>query len=354
MATSPPLLFYQYKTNLDRHPCLHSGPSLAGKKLAKNSSSFAVKLIAIGVVGLLSLGMAEGALRLKNSSVLNYDIEMWRYSKELKVLSDNPVLGHEHVPNEAALLQGVEIRTNAYGLRGGPITPNVTRRILVLGSSITLGWGVEESDTMTALLEKRFDESGAADTQVLNAGIGNYNTTRYVERFLTNLTELQPTDIVVHYFLNDAEILPPPSGNWLMRNSQLAVTTWIMISRALSSDSRSLEDHYKSVYQSDSEGYKQMVASLQRLRDYCTANSIRLYLAVVPDIHNLSPYPFGFIHEKMRMLADHLSMDYIDFLNVMSEVDAESLWAMPGDPHPNALGHALMAQELFPRLVEQQ
>ena len=33
----------------------------------------------------------------------NYDIEMWRYSKELKVISDNPVLGHEHRRSASAV-----------------------------------------------------------------------------------------------------------------------------------------------------------------------------------------------------------------------------------------------------------
>jgi hypothetical protein len=29
----------------------------------------------------------------------------------------------------------------------------------------------------------------------------------------------------------------------------------------------------------------------------------------------------------------------------------EQLWAMPGDPHPNAFGHELMANAIFPVLA---
>ena len=71
----------------------------------------------------ICLGIAEGALRIKNLSMQNYDIEMWRYSKELKRRSDDPLIGHEHVRGRATILQSVQIRTNAYGLRGPEIVP---------------------------------------------------------------------------------------------------------------------------------------------------------------------------------------------------------------------------------------
>ena len=92
---------------------------------------------------LVALGAAEAVLRLKNSSMKNYDIEMWRYAKELKVASDDPNLGHDHIKQASALLQSVDIRLNEWGLRGGPVAPSPTRRILFLGGSITL---VSESD----------------------------------------------------------------------------------------------------------------------------------------------------------------------------------------------------------------
>src|SRR5215472_16507487 len=85
----------------------------------------------------LAVGAAEGVLRIKNSSMTNYDIEMWRYAKELKARSDNPILDFDHVKNSSSLLQSVTIRTNEWGLRGAPVPAADTnkRRILFLGSS---------------------------------------------------------------------------------------------------------------------------------------------------------------------------------------------------------------------------
>jgi hypothetical protein len=87
---------------------------------------------------------AEMALRLKNSSMNTYDIEMWRYAKELKVKSDDPKLDFDHVKSKSAVLQKVAIRLNEWGLRGAAVEPLPAngRRILFLGGSIALGWGV--------------------------------------------------------------------------------------------------------------------------------------------------------------------------------------------------------------------
>ena len=76
------------------------------------------------------------------------------------------------------------------------------------------------------------DDSGNS-AQVLNGGVGNYNAERYVSRFFKELTPLNPTDIVVHYFLRDAGELPPGGGNVLLRHSELAVTLWIAYHRLL-------------------------------------------------------------------------------------------------------------------------
>ena len=311
---------------------------------------FLVITVAFCIVA--GLGLAEVVLRVKNLSMRNYDIEMWRYANELKIRSEDPVLGHEHVKNDSALLQSVDIRTNEWGLRGGAVKelPPGGRRILVLGASITLGWGVEEKDTLTSRLEQMFVKKNA-DVQVLNAGIGNYNAERYVRHFFRDLKGLKPTDIVVHYFLRDAEKLEVGGGNVLLRNSELAVTLWIAINRLVGPQGeKSIEDHYRAIYAEDAPGYKAMSSSLKELAEYAKANNIRLTLAMVPDVHNLENYPFKAIHEQMKTLAVSLGYNFVDLLPAFGSLDPAEIWAMPGDPHPNALGHKLMADALFPAL----
>jgi len=309
--------------------------------------------ILFAVASAIAVGAAEGVLRLKNNSMTNYDIEMWRYSKELKVRSPDSVLDFDHVKNSSALLQSVTIRTNAWGLRGADVPsrdPNV-RRVLFLGGSITLGWGVKEGDTVTEQLNKMFAEKGQK-VEILNGGIGNYNAERYVERFFAEFQGLEPSDIVVQYFLRDAERLDAGGGNFFLRHSQLVVTLWIAANRLTGKiGEKSLEDHYRAVYQEDQLGYRAMQASLKKLADYAKAKHIRIYLAMTPDVHNLSNYPFVSIHKRMRRVAEADGYAFVDLLPAFGKLSPDQVWAMPGDPHPNALGHHLMAEAIFPVLA---
>lgn len=302
----------------------------------------------------LALGAGEVMLRVKNSSMKTYDIEMWRYAKELKARSDDPALDFDHVTSKSAVLQGVNIRLNEWGLRGGPVEPleEGGRRILFLGGSIALGWGVPEEETVEARLQKRLLAAGL-HAQVLNGGVGNYNAERYVSRFFKRLSGLHPTDIVVHYFLRDAEALPSGGGNILLQRSQLAVTLWIAYHRLFDrAGEQTLVEHYRAVYQPDAPGFVLMRAKFKELAVYAKANNVRLYLAMTPDVHNLVDYKFAFVHEIMRKVAEDGGYTYVDLLPAMLGRPPGELFVTPGDPHPNGLGHQLMSETIFPVITK--
>jgi hypothetical protein len=307
-----------------------------------------IALMTVSLVVALALG--EGILRLKNSSMTTYDIEMWRYAKELKAKSDDPELDFDHVKSRSAVLQNVTIRLDEWGLRGGPVEPLAPggRRILFLGGSIALGWGVPEEQTVEARLERKLSEAGQV-AQVLNGGVGNYNAERYVSRFFKELSGLNPTDIVVHYFLRDAEDLPAGGGNAALRHSELAVTLWIAFHRLFDkAGEQSLVEHYRRAYEPGAPGFVEMQTQLKALATYASAHHIRLYLAMTPDVHNLVDYKFGFVHDIMRRITEADGYAYVDLLPALRGRPPQDLFAMPGDPHPNALGHELMAQAIFP------
>jgi len=314
-----------------------------------------VAVVSAGLIlsTILSFFIVEGALRLKNLSMKNYEIEMWKYSMTLKTPSPDPRLGHEHLKNKEAILQSTLIRLNNRGLRGGPVeTKPGGRRIIFLGGSITLGWGVPEEATISSRIAEYFRNDGHL-VETLNAGTGNYNAERYVELFLTRLTDLEPTDIVVHYFIRDAEVLEAGGGNALLRNSQAAVTVWSLIHRYFDPTGMdTLENHYRKVYEPGAPGLAVMQSSLTRLAEYAKGKGIRLYLAMTPDVHNLVNYKFGYIHQLVGEFAKSQGYVYVDLFPAFQGITPEKIWAMPGDPHPNALGHELMAKALYPALKD--
>ena len=299
-----------------------------------------------------AIGICEGVLRLKNKDMKNYDIEMWRYAKLLKQRSANPVLGHEHVPSSEAVLQSVPVRINSWGLRGGPVEVKRTadRRILVLGASIAMGWGVPEEKTLAGELQTHFQKDGLK-VEVLNSGVGNYNAVRYTELFNTKLKALEPTDIVVQYFLRDAEKLEAGGGNWWLRESQLVATLSLVLQRlAPGKGATTLEGHYAKVYDPSSVGFSEMKSALTSLAKYAHEKGIRIVLAMTPDVQNLSAYPFNQIHSQMAALSQQLGMEYVDFLPALQGMKPNEIFAMKGDPHPNSEGHRRMAEVLYPVL----
>lgn len=93
-----------------------------------------------------------------------------------------------------------------------------------------------------------------------------------------------------------------------------------------------------------------MRAQLKKLADYARQNGIRIYLAMMPDVHNLTDYPFRNIHQKMEQISEEDGYTFIDLLPGFLNFKPEEIWAMPGDPHPNGYGHKIMADQLYPVL----
>ena len=81
--------------------------------IKKNLSALFLTLASIA----FALIICEIILRIKHNIIPNYDIEMWRYAKELKLKVEFDNINHIHVKNKSSVLQKVEIKTNSYGQR---------------------------------------------------------------------------------------------------------------------------------------------------------------------------------------------------------------------------------------------
>ena len=98
-----------------------------------------------------------------------------------------------------------KVRTNNLGLRGKDIflekQENVFR-ILMLGDSMTFGWGVEDEQTVSALLEKRMNDLlPDKRIEVLNAGFSDgYSPDSYYAFMRDVGLRLQPDLVIVNLF----------------------------------------------------------------------------------------------------------------------------------------------------------
>ena len=138
----------------------------------------------------LILLVIETYVRLIADDGLNLDLEMLKYTNSMKVISNNKSIGIEHKKNIKKKLMGVEINLNSLGFRNNENISDSKKKILMLGDSMTFGWGANE--TFSFGLEKELKEN----YQVLNAGIGNTNTYMQINNFFNNFAQYD-FDIII-------------------------------------------------------------------------------------------------------------------------------------------------------------
>jgi lysophospholipase L1-like esterase len=136
-----------------------------------NSRGLLINLSLVIISTLSAFFLSEIALRFMGHKPLYVSPErdrFWKYDS---------LLGWAHEPGQEGIFESPQFRTvvriNQNGLRDRQHSyerQNDTERILVLGDSFAWGYGVEESERFSQLLEK------SLDAEVINAGVSGYST----------------------------------------------------------------------------------------------------------------------------------------------------------------------------------
>jgi lysophospholipase L1-like esterase len=297
---------------------------------------------------------AEIMIRAVFDDGMNYDLEMWKYARSLKQISENPGIGHEHASISSAHLMGVNVSINSLGLRGPEISlekKSGEMRVLMLGDSLTFGWGVEESETTTRRLERLLRAKWSEEVTVINSGVGNYNTEMEVTYFKERGLALQPDIVVLNYFINDAEPIPDYDGFSLFASWSYA---YILIKSRIDTFIRSFSNsfpnwkvYYQNLYEDGQKGWMRTKNKLRELASTCKKNNIPLLIVVYPEIRNLRDYQFKDVHEKLRIFVKGLGVEYLDLRNSVHGIKESKLWVTVPDPHPNGYANSFFAEAIY-------
>ncbi len=324
-----------------------SAPPPTSKQIAQRIGSLLIGL-------LLALVIGEIAVRIVASQSLIYNIEMVRYAKELKMPDPRGEVSHVHRPNASAHLMGVDISLNSLGHRGpdlGPKSPD-RKRVFVLGSSVTMGWGIPYDRMFTSIVEKK----SSGKIELANAGIGNYNTFAQEKLFEHQYAEVKPDLVVLHYFISDPEPRPKGNNSAILRHSYFAAYLYDRYrTLTLAAEGKNdLVKHYTDVYDDAQPYWHDTLRMIGEMRDAAAKDNVPFLVMIIPDFHNLKPgTPYGAIYEKIEKGFHEKGFHVINTFPVFQAKyggNESALWIQPDDPHPNAVGHALMADLLFDEL----
>jgi GDSL-like lipase/acylhydrolase family protein len=134
------------------------------------------------------------------------------YARTLFEQGPSAELPYRLRPGVSLTLGGIDVRVNAFGLRGPEVAAAPapgTVRVLVLGDSVVFGQGVAQEDTFPARLAARLGERWHVPVEALNAGAQGYDTVAEAAFLAGPGFALAPQGVVVGMSLNDYD--PAPS-----------------------------------------------------------------------------------------------------------------------------------------------
>ncbi|WP_342734261.1 SGNH/GDSL hydrolase family protein [Bradyrhizobium sp. B117] len=308
-----------------------------------------------------SLIMAAGALelyvRLMETDGTNFDIEMWRYAKELKEVSGIPGAGHEHIPGKSGVYMGVPVTINSAGWRDREHSlekGNSTIRIMMLGDSLTFGWGARPEDVTSYQLEGLLN-ANENKFEVINTGIGNANTAMEATYFMKKAYVYEPDIVVLNYFINDAEPTPRRTRNVLLEHfySAAFIAGRFDVVMRTYFGKADWQQYYRGLYQENQPGWLVAQSALKELANYCNTRNIKLIVINYPELHELSPYPFQDVTSLVASKANALGIPFLDLLPSVENQAPNSLWVTKTDAHPNGRAARLYADAIRKFLLTQ-
>lgn len=131
---------------------------------------------------------------------------------------DDPSLGYKQPSSVGYWLGTNRVELNSHGLREDEIPynkPAGEKRILMLGDSVTFGWGVSQGETFSDRLEYLLNELPGDSWQVINSGVNGYNTEQESTYLRIEGMRYSPDFVLLVYVSNDmCPIIDPNETTW--------------------------------------------------------------------------------------------------------------------------------------------
>jgi lysophospholipase L1-like esterase len=263
----------------------------------------------------------------------------------------DPVLAFRHKFNFHTRYQGVDVITNEIGLRERPIQPKGTlRRIVVLGDSVTFGWGVRAEEAFPRRLESHLRGGYGVGAETINTGVCGYNTVQ--ERAFLELRgdQLAPDLVVLMYVDNDVDPVEPIRAGrtdalWhdapgsiaqrLLRATWTYRISYHLLPFALSAA--------PTAPNRASAGWQASMGALAGIARYCHARNIPFATFVY---RMNTEAKTDAIYEDIRGVAERERFSVFDTASWFQGVKPRDYVNSAVDAHPNAKGHDLIARQM--------
>jgi lysophospholipase L1-like esterase len=313
--------------------------------------------------------------------------------------SANPQRIFEAVPGAEGSGWGTEISINGLGFRGRDYSlekPAGVKRVAVIGDSITFGNNLPLEQNFSSLLEQRYSSSDDK-VEVLNLGLGGYDTLQEVATLEDLGLPMEPDHVVLAFCINDIGIA---SGNlnyikrlqkygnsplYRSRLAQLVRVQFDRIEAARELEQGNRKETFRETYEgqiADLAGDQKLLQLMQKLKRGINHEKQNYYLPAYSSPIKVGRLRYAFeqlaqlskqkqlpvtvvlfpwlleddqtrplyklVYELVSHEASRQGFNVIDLYPVYRERGFENLVLREGDGiHPNHVGHQLAADAIF-------
>lgn len=317
---------------------------------ATPAGSWAGTLGAVLAGLVFALVLVEGGLRVYTRLVPNADVEFVRYARLMKAAAPGSGAGFRHAPNARVRLMGVDVATDARGFRDEP-RPDAAGpdgvRLALLGDSVTFGWGVSYGERFSELLESRWSDRLGRPVELVNTGHGNYNAVQERAVLEESFAEERIAGVVQVWYINDAEPTPPHKDLPWWGHSRTAIFAWAkgdLLRRRLGARA-DFTDYYRDLYADDAPGFAAFREALRGVGEWTAARGLPWVFVVLPEFHGFAPDgPFAGVYARVAREARDAGAIVVDAVPAFAGEDPAAVRVAYNDVHPNAHGHAVIAE----------
>ncbi|MFH1385362.1 MAG: SGNH/GDSL hydrolase family protein [Candidatus Omnitrophota bacterium] len=275
---------------------------------------------------------------------------------------------------------------NEYKIKHIVRKPSDTVRIICLGTSSTQGWpnAISYPQILEELLKKNLKQKNLKNSktyEVINAGVGGYNSFKVLIYFKDILLKFNPDIVTLYLGSNDSnypscnnltdkdvyEYIKTSVNKYPSVNSNYNLTTFLSLSPFVANDVtyKILKQLYKSrLFFAVSNGVGYLKNKIKNknvmevppdlfkevLTEFVTlAKNNNFTLVIIPEAHSLSEPEILQQISIMEEIASRYNIRLIDVQSVLRRSRDKKVFH--DYVHPTVLGHKIIAQEIYESLV---
>jgi hypothetical protein len=301
---------------------------------------------------LVSLITIEVAIRVFDPLGISYFRESSRY--QLDLIPD-PILVFKHTPGLQRIYQRVSVSINELGLRDRDLEKKKRGelRILLLGDSVTFGWGVPVETTFGRKLETLLTAKLGRPVRTVNSGVGGYNTVQEQAFIRTYIDVIEPDTVILLFVRNDIELNEPPFDPW----SQLALQgkTPPEIIRILLGESwlyrlgvfalKYSRPRGLTSLNKNTRGLRESMNALSSIATLCLERNVSFVVFFYPGGRAEAAQSLSHVAllSEILSIGNKYGFPVVDIGTWWGQVEMRSITNSIVDPHPNKRGHDILA-----------